>query len=287
MRESTDENARVARLGAGNIHYRELGEGAPIVFVHGFGANSRLWEDVSKLIVSDPDLKARCILPDWPLGSHPEGMRPDCDLSPTGVAALISEFLESLDLADVTIVGNDSGGALVQILVTEHPERIGKLVLTNCDAFDKFPPGHFKLMSKALRIPGAGALLANSMRLGAIRRSPIAYGALTERPVAEDVIRSWVDPMIEDHAVRRDGLRFFAGADPAYTRRAATKLASLPIPSLLVWGDADNWFELADAERLKELIPKCELVAIPGGKTFVPIDRPQEVAGPIAKFVAS
>ncbi len=106
-------------------------------------------------------------------------MRPDADLSPTGAAQIIDEFLEALDLSEVTLVANDSGGAVSQILVTEKPDRVGRLVLTNCDNHEKFPPGRFKRWSKAARLPGVYSLLINSMRLRANRRSPIAYGALT------------------------------------------------------------------------------------------------------------
>ena len=200
---------------------------------------------------------------------------------------MIAEFLAALDLDDVTIVGNDSGGAVSQILVTERPDRIGRLVLTNCDCFEKFPPKHFKAMSKALRLPGAAAAFAHSMRVRAIRRSPLAYGALTESPIDDSLLRSWTEPQLRDEGVRRDGSRFFAGADARDTMRAAEKLRDLEIPALLVWGDADRFFTIEDARRLAELIPDSTLVAIPGGKTFLALDRPAEVADAIAEFVAA
>ncbi len=283
MIQTIDGAAKVARLSAGNVHYRESGEGEgePIVFVHGFACNSVLWDGVA----AELDDSMRCILPDWPMGSHPEAMDPDADVSPPAVAALIAEFLERLGLNGVTIVGNDSGGAVSQILVTEHPERIGRLVLTNCDAFETYPPGHFKLMSRAARLPGSAALLAGSMRIGAIRRSPLAYGWLTERPAPEAALRAWVDPLINDRGVRRDGIRFFSTADTAQTMTAAAKLRDLQIPALLVWGDADRWFTMDLARRLQNTIPDCTLIEVPGGKTYVPFDRPREVAAAVADFV--
>lgn len=270
-------------LSAGPIHYDDGGEGEALVFVHGFAANGLLWKATAAALSPGH----RCIVPDWPLGSHSEAMYPGADLTPPGVARLISEFLAALDLEQATIVGNDSGGAVSQILVTEHPERIGRLVLTNCDCFERFPPGHFKVMARILRIPGASALLAHSMRLRANRRSPLAYGALTARPIDDELLRAWTEPQIRDVGVRRDGVRFFTAADTRDTMSAAGKLPDLEIPALLVWGTADRFFRIEDGRRLADLIPDSRLVEIPGGKTFVPLDDPEGVAAAIADFVAS
>ena len=283
MSATTDGSRKVARLGTGNVHYREEGEGEPIVFIHGFGVDSRLWSETAAALAGEH----RCILPDLPLGSHTEAMAPNADQTAPGVVRLIAEFLESLDLDGVTIVGNDSGGALSQILVTEHPTRIARLVLTNSDCFENFPPKHFKAMSRAMRLPGIPAAFAHSMRVRSIRRSPVAYGALTETPIDDSLLRSWTEPQLEDAGVRRDGARFFASADTRDTMRAAEKLPALEIPALLVWGDADRFFTVEDARRIAGLIPDSKLVEVLGGKTFLPLDRPGEVAKAIAEFVAA
>jgi pimeloyl-ACP methyl ester carboxylesterase len=270
-------------LEAGTIHYREAGEGEPLVFVHGFGANGRLWTEAATALSTGH----RCIVPDWPLGSHPEAMRADADLTPPGIARMIGEFLTALGLEDVTIVGNDSGGAVSQILVTERPERIGRLVLTNCDCFEKFPPGRFKALFKVAQLPGAGTLLARSLQLGFVRRGPLGYGALTAGRMDEGTLRSFVDPMNRDPAVRRDGMKFAAGADPKLTLAAAEKLRGLSIPVLLAWGVEDPFFTIADARRLEALIPDARLVEIDGARTFVSLDRPERVAAEIERFVAA
>jgi pimeloyl-ACP methyl ester carboxylesterase len=232
----------------------------------------------------------RCILPDWPMGSHPEAMSPGADVSPRGMAATIAEFLAELGLEDVTLVGNDSGGAVCQLLVTERPagaERVGRLVLTNCDCFEKFPPGHFKLMGRALRVPGVPALFAHSMRLRMNRRSPLSYGALTERPIADALLRAWTEPQIHDRGVRRDGVAFFSAADPRDTLAAADLLPELRIPALLVWGTGDSFFTIEDGRRLADLIPDSKLVEVPGAKTFLPLDRPEELATEVAGFIGA
>ena len=277
-----DFTAKRVELSGGPIHYREGGSGEPIVFVHGFGANGRLWSETAAALSP----AHRCIVPDWPLGSHSEAMAPEADVTPRGIARMISEFLAALELDEVTIVGNDSGGAVSQMLVTEHPERIGRLVLTNCDCFEKFPPGRFKALFKAAQLPGGSAVLAHSMQIGAVRRSPLGYGALTAERMDEDVMRSFVDPLHRDPGVRRDGMRFAGAADTRDTMAAAAKLPDLEIPALLVWGADDKFFTLADARRLADLIPDSRLVPIEGGRTFVSLDRPSRVAEEIAKFVA-
>jgi pimeloyl-ACP methyl ester carboxylesterase len=270
-------------LDAGPVHYSEAGSGQPIVFVHGFGANGLLWSDVASTLSAGH----RCIVPDWPLGSHPEAMHTDADLTPRGVARLISDFLSALDLDGVTIVGNDSGGAVSQMLVTEMPERIGRLVLTNCDCFENFPPGHYRAMAKMLRIPGTAYVMAQSLRLRINRRSPISYGALTAAPIDDEVLRAWTEPQIHDAGVRRDGARFFAAADTRDTMRAAERLPDLQMPALIVWGDADRFFGIDDGRRLADLIPDSTLVVVEGGRTFLPFERPGEVAVAIEEFIGS
>ena len=274
--------AHRVELGAGPIHYEEAGTGEPIVFVHGFGANGRLWSETAASLSTEH----RCIVPDWPLGSHSEAMSPSADLTPHGIARLISEFLAELDLDGVTIVGNDSGGAVSQMLVTERPERIGRLVLTNCDCFEKFPPQPFKSMFKAAQAPGGAAALARSLQVSAIRRGPLGYGSLTAEPMDEEVLRSFVDPLAKDTGVRRDGMRFAGAADTRDTMAAAAKLPSLEIPALLAWGVEDPFFTLEDARRLHGLIPDCRLVEIEGARTFTTLDKPAEVATAIDAFMA-
>lgn len=273
---------RTVELSAGRLHLHEAGEGEPLVFVHGFGVNSRLWTETAIALAGE----YRCILPELPFGSHPEAMRPDADLSPTGAAALISELLGELGLEDATIVANDSGGAISQILVTEHPERVARLVLTNCDCLEVFPPGVFKLLAKAVRIPGAGTLLAQSLRLEITRRSPLAYGALTKKRLSSELLESWSRPQIADRGVRRDAAKFFGGMDPKFTLAAAEKLPALRIPVLLAWAEEDPFFRIALAERIEQLIPGAELVRIPDSLAFVPLDQPQLLAETIAGFAA-
>ena len=270
-------------LPQGRIHYVEYGtEGEPVVFVHGFAVDGQLWEPVAQRLA---DAGLHCFVPTWPFGSHRTPMHPDAELAPPAAAQLILDFLAALSLEGVTIVGNDSGGAVTQMAVTTDHARIGRLVLTNCDSFENFPPGTFKLMSKLGKLPGFAFLLAQSMRFEPIIRAPFGFGDLNAERRPIELLRSWVEPLINDKRIRRDAMKFFTAADSKDTLAAAEKLPHLGLPALLVWGTADKLFPLSDAKRLQRTLQDVELVELPGAKAFVPLDRPDEVANAIAAFV--
>lgn len=220
MQRSFRDDTREVRLPAGTIRYQDRGRGAPIVFVHGLLVNGGLWRKV----VPRLDAGYRCLVPDWPLGSHARAMESGADLTPYGVARTIADFLDALDLEDVTLVGNDTGGALCQVVATRHPERIGRLVLTPSDAFDNFPPRLFHYLLWAARVPGALAALLQGMRFSFMRRSPLAYGWLAKRPIDPAALESWVAPALDDPLVRRDLAKVLRGLDPAVTRATAAAL---------------------------------------------------------------
>jgi pimeloyl-ACP methyl ester carboxylesterase len=271
-------NGSVAELPQGPIRYRDQGEGDPIVFVHGYLVDGRLWEGTATALAG----QFRCISPDWPLGSHARPMNPDADLSPPGIARIIADFLAELDLEQVTIVGNDSGGAMSQVLVTRHPERIGRLVLTNCDTYEHFPPAPFNLMPPLARVPGAMTALGLPFRIGAIRRA--AFAPFAKRPIPNELSASWMAPSASDAGVKRDLKKVTVGMNKRYTLEAAERLATSDLPVLFAWAPEDRLFKLSDAERLAAAIPNSRFEAIPDAKTFVAFDQPQRVADAIAGF---
>lgn len=273
----------VAETSAGRIHYREAGSGPALVFVHGWAVNGTLWDAVAERLAGSH----RCILVDWPFGSHPEPLPPEADLSPPGAARLVADTLAALDLEDVTLVGNDSGGAICQLVVTRHPERVARLVLTNSDCLEEFPPGHFKLLVEALRVPGAWSVLSAGFALRSLQRSPLAYGSLTREPISDEILDSWVLPARRNGLVRRDSGKFASGMNPEHTLDAAAKLSEVEIPVLLAWGDADTFFRYELAERLERIIPNARLIRFPGAKTFLPLDEPAHLAEEVAAFVAT
>jgi pimeloyl-ACP methyl ester carboxylesterase len=278
---SQSEQRREIDLPAGKIRYREAGEGSPVVFVHGYLVDGRLWDGVVDSLAD----RHRCFAPDWPIAAHQVAMNPDADLSPYGVAEIIASFLEALDLNDVTIVGNDSGGAMSQILVTRHPERIGRLVLTNCDLYENFPPGIFKAMPPIAKLPGGMTLLSAPFRIGALARA--AFKPFTKKPIPADLIASWMAPALHDPGVKRDAKKVTVGMNKRYTLEAAAKLRRSELPVLLTWAPEDRLFSIESAKRLAGETPNARLVEIPDSSTFVPLDQPQKLADEIAAFVAS
>ncbi|HSS04843.1 MAG TPA: alpha/beta hydrolase [Solirubrobacterales bacterium] len=277
---SQSDQRREVDLPAGKIRYREAGEGKPVVFVHGYLVDGRLWDGVVAAL-SD---RCRCLAPDWPIAAHQVAMKSDADLSPYGIAAIIASFLEALDLNDVTIVGNDSGGAMSQVLVTRHPERIGRLVLTNCDTYENFPPGMFKAMPPIAKLPGGMAVLAAPFRIGALARA--AFKPFSRKPIPADLIASWMEPVMKDPGVRHDAKKVTVGMNKRYTLEAAEKLRGSDLPLLLTWAPGDRLFPLENAKRLAADTPNARLVEIPDSATFVPLDQPQRLADEIAAFVA-
>jgi pimeloyl-ACP methyl ester carboxylesterase len=267
-------------LDQGTIEYRDAGEGAAVVFVHGLLVDGTLWRKVVPLL---PD-GMRAIVPDLPLGSHRRALNPDADVTPHGVARMIGDMLAALDLRDVTLVGNDTGGAICQLVALDHGERVARLVLTNCDCFEVFPPRAFAPMVKAARVPGALLAALQPMRTAAGRRLPIAYGALAHE-LPDAVTAAWVAPFLHDSGIRRDTAKFLRAMDNAIMLDAAARLPSLRIPALLPWGQDDRFFPPELGRRLAAVLPHARLQPIAGARTFVPEDAPEQLAAAIAGFV--
>jgi pimeloyl-ACP methyl ester carboxylesterase len=277
--ESLGQEKQV-QLPQGTIDYRERGTGEPIVFVHGALVNADLWRKVVPGLAKD----FRCIAPDLPLGSHRRPLSPEADLSPTGAAHLIADFLSALDLQNVTLVGNDTGGALCQLVVTRHPERVGRLVLTNCDAYDKFPPGIFKALFSAARIPGFVAAMGQPMRSAAMRNSPLAYGWLSKRGIPADITDGYVRPGLRDAGIRRDTTKLLKGVHPRYTQEAAAHFKEFDKPVLVAWGTEKDFFPTEYGERLARDFPQGRIERIDDSYTFVAEDQPERLAQLIGEF---
>jgi pimeloyl-ACP methyl ester carboxylesterase len=264
----------------GTIRYTDVGDGRPVVFLHGLLVDGAVWRKVVALL----DGEVRCVVPDLPLGSHRIAMNADADLTPHGVAALVGEFLDALDLHDVNLVGNDTGGGIAQLVALDHGDRVCRLVLTNCDCFEVFPPAAFVPMVKAAKVPGALHAAMRPMRSAKARRLPMAYGLLAH-DLPDEVTAAWVAPFLQDPGVRRDTTRFLKAVDKAIMLDAAARLPSLSIPSLLAWGQDDRFFAPELGRRLAAVLPSSRLQPIAGARTFVSEDAPEALASAIRAFV--
>ena len=267
-------------LKQGTIHYRDEGAGETIVFVHGLFVDGRLWRDVTPRLASG----YRCIAPDWPLGSHVTPLAAGADRSPRGIAHLIADFIEALDLDRVTIVGNDTGGAISQILASERPERLGGLVLTNCDCLENFFPPILRPFQVLAYVPGAYPILVRGMQSARRRRSALGFGMLTHRPLPDELTGSWVAPLMRPE-IRADMTATVKAVNKRDTLAAARALHDRPLPTLLAWAPDDRIFPIRYAERLQAMIPGARLERIADSRAFIPFDQPERLAELIGEFI--
>jgi pimeloyl-ACP methyl ester carboxylesterase len=275
----TQTDTQQTQLPQGTIRYSEAGAGDPIVLVHGLLTDSRLWREVMPVLARDH----RVIAPDWPLGSHQIPLERGADLSPPGVAQIIADFLAALELERVTLVGNDTGGAMCQLVAVNHPQRLARLVLTPCDAYENFLPPAFRPLQAIARVPGAPAAVLQTMRLAGVRRAPLAFGWVTKR--ADDALtRSWIDPALTSKDVRDQLAALLRGISSRYTLQAAERFGEFTKPVLIAWAPEDRFFKLRYAERLAQAFPDARLELIEDSYTFVPIDQPQRTAELIGAF---
>src|SRR5690242_11760751 len=246
-------------LDKATIDYRVFGPKTsaypPVVFVHGILVDGRLWDRVAEGLARQG---FRCYLPNWPLGSHTIPVTDPGALSPSGVATMIHDFIAALGLSDVTLVGNDTGGGLCQLVIDAYAEQVGRLVLTNCDAFDKFPPFPFTLVFALLRGPVSIKLLFEQMRITALRHSPLGFGLLV-RPDAQ-LTRSWLEPARTDVRIRRNLAALLRNVAKTDLVDVATRLGRFTKPVTIVWGQGDRAFKPALGRRLAAQFPNCALI---------------------------
>ena len=260
---------RQIELSAGAIDYQDTGgDGPVIVLLHGLMMDASLWDGP----IADLSADHRCVAPTLPLGAHRHPMHADADLSLPGIARLVAEFLDRLDLHDVTLVGNDTGGALAQLLICDGAAGVGQVVLASCEASGKLPPPMF-------------GLFMQQMRLRAVRRLPIAFGWLTMR--GDAATARWMQPVMTQPGIRRDAVRTLraAAADPGLLIKAADCLPGFTRPALVVWASEDRVMPPEHGRRLAELLPHGRLVEVADSYTLIPLDQPARLAQIIREFI--
>lgn len=282
-REDRQDSGRVeTRLGP--LAWRSSGHGPPLVFFAGALANGDLWRDV----ISELEDRYRCITIDLPLGAHRWPLAAGADRSATSLARVLLDCLELLNLEDATVVANDTaGGLLLLSLATGHPtlRRLGRLVLTNCDNYDQFPPdGLHKAAAVCRRFPGlARALRRLQLRFSSARRK--VASTVVASGLDRELEESFFGPARRDRRVADDLVAALAGFRPELFIDAAEAIPRFDRPVLLIWGDSCDFFPIAGAQRLASEFPRATLVSVPGAKTWVPIDNPVAVTNAIVEFV--
>jgi pimeloyl-ACP methyl ester carboxylesterase len=272
-------------LSAGTIEYTDTGGGGPvIVLLHGLLMDATLWDEVTAALSSGH----RCVAPTLPLGAHRRAMKVGADLSLPGIAKLVAEFLGRLGLDDVTLVGNDTGGAVVQLLAADGAPGVGRVVLASCDAFDNFPPG---LTGRTLTLTGKlpptlFGLVMQQMRLRPLRRLPVAFGWLTRR--GDAATARWIKPVLTQPDVRRETTRMLRAvfADKRLLLRAAESLHAFDRPALVIWAADDRVMPPEHGRRLAGLLADAHLLEIPDSYTLIPLDQPAQLAEAIREFAS-
>lgn len=264
----------IIEINAGTIHFEEFGptDGRPVVFVHGYMMGGQLWRQVSARLAARG---LRCIVPTWPLGAHPEPLRPGADRSIRGVAGIVADTLNALDLQDVVLVGNDTGGVVTQLVAVHHPDRLGALVLTSCDAFEHFPPPILKPLIAAARSKAVFRTAAQLVRLPAVRKR--AYAGLAHSNI-DTLTREWVRTALSNPAIAEDLRQLTLSLRTEVTTGVAARLPEFDKPKLIAWSADDVFFEVGDGERLARIIPQARLEVIDGARTFSMVDRPDRLA---------
>ena len=268
---------RTVQLPQGPVQYRDMGEGPTLLFVHGFLVNGEMWRKVYGPL----SRTFRCIVPTLPLGGHALPMNPDADLTPPGVARLLADFMAALELREVTVAACDTGGAFTQLLAVHHPERISRLVLTNCDAFEHFVPPILKPFITLFRTPGGASFFGFTLRFRFVQK--LLYALLAHARLEPHIAESYFQGYIHNPKIRKDAKKVALGISNHYTLEAAEHFSEFHKPVLVVWGQDDRLFVFG--ERLANAFPNARLKRVTNSKTFVSEDQPEILTASIKLFM--
>jgi pimeloyl-ACP methyl ester carboxylesterase len=269
-------------LSAGVLEYDDTRGDLPVVvLLNGLFIGRSVWRSV----VADLRSDHRCLPLELPLGAHRRAMRDGADLSGRGLAGLVAEFLDHLDLWDVTLVGCDWGGA--QLLVKYGmDERVGRLVLLPQESFDNFPPGlPAKTAWLSSKVPGALAVALQQMRIRPIRRLPLNFGLMSKRPVPNTVMDAWLQSAMGSSRIRRDVLTYLRATRKGEYVEAAEKLRGFDRPALVIWATEDRLMKPGYGKRLAQCLPDGRLVEVADSYTLIPEDQPERCAQLIRTFI--
>ena len=274
MGATTSPSKRSVRTASGKIAYVEQGSGPVALFVHGVLLNGHLWRHQLEHL---SDIR-RCIAVDL-LAHGDTEIAPEQDVSVTANANMLAQFLDALDIAQVDLVGNDSGGGIAQIFAALHPQRVRSLTLTDCDTHDNWPPEAFKPFLAMAADGGLRGALEAMLADKSVYRSPDALGPAYEHAerLSDADIDLYLQPFLRTPQRLRDFERFLAAFDNKHTRAIENRLKALAAPTLIVWGTDDIYFDVRWSRWLAETIPGTrKRVEYEGARIFFPEERWQD-----------
>lgn len=273
-----------AELTAGVIEYDMTGSGPAVVLLHGLLMDHTVWDRVLPLLPQG----FTYVRPVLPLGSHRRPMKPGADLTLDGQVRLVADFLDALGLDDVTLVHSDWGGSL---FLTAHglDRRIARKIILPCEAFDNFPPGlPGKVLGVAMRMPGGFRFGARQLRIARLRRLPILMGLMARRPLPDDLVRGWTQPIIGDARIERDLLAYCRSPfDKPELVRNTEALRGFTGETLVLWSPDNRVMPPEHGRRLAELLPAGRYAEVPGAYVLSMLDEPEAVAREMGGFLTA
>ena len=271
-----DQFRRTIRTRSGDLSAIDAGHGRVALFVHGVGTNALLWRHVIAKLQSE----RRCIAIDLPLHGHSPA-RGDQDYSMGTLAEMLEDVCGSLELTDIDLVANDTGGGVAQVFAARHSGRLATLSLTNCETHDQVPPASFAPTVWLARLGVLTLLSGFVVRRPALARK-VMYGSGYEHPerIGLDVIQAYVEPLGATKSAARQFNRWLAEMNPQDLLAVEPQLRRLTVPTLVVWGTGDRIFHKRWAYWLKQTIPGVtEVVELEGARLFFPDERADELVG--------
>ncbi|TCO62302.1 alpha/beta fold hydrolase [Actinocrispum wychmicini] len=273
---------RNVEVTAGVVEYDQVGSGPPVVLLHGVLMDHTQWDTVLPLLPAG----FTYVRPVLPLGAHRRPMKPGADLTLRGQVQVVADVLDALKLDGVTLVHTDWGGGLF-LTAYGLDQRVARQVILPCEAFDNFPPGlPGKMMKLAVRLPGGLRLAARQLRISRLRRSPLLFGQMARRPVPDDLVRAWTEPLLHTPGIHRDLLTYCRGPfDKVELVRATEALRQFTGDTLVLWSPDNRVMPPEHGHRLAELLPAGRYAEIPGAYVLSMLDEPEAVAGEIGDFL--
>ena len=268
-------------LPMGRIRVRTAGTGPTLMFTHGLLVDGRIWDQVAAAVASQG---FTVVLPDLPLGAHSVAVADRSKLRTRGVADCLFDVADSLGIERFSILGFDTGGAIAQVAVASRPERIERLALMSCDAFEHYPPMLVKPFKWAARWSPAMSLVLKTLSDNKYQHVPLPLGLVAKHKIDPSLVKAWSEPP-SDPEIRADLVAFILQMSSVDTLDAAEKLRHFAGPSMVMWSRKDKVFPRKDAHRLTALLPGCQLRWIDDSYTFASLDNPTRMIELVLEFL--